>query len=175
MNSLLDMASVILKINFPRHIAVLSSLVMAMINLSVNFIVVIIIAVSLHFHPHLIGTLYCLAVIGVEVMLIYGISMILSIVLIRIRDLTHIMELFFQLLFYASAVFYSFDSIQGATGAIIRLNPLAIMIDAARKGFILNQIEHVQEMLIIFIVAVAIIIVGRIFFNRRIKRVAEYF
>lgn len=175
MNSLMDMAGVILKINFPRHLAVLSSLVMAIINFTVNFFIVIIIATVFQFRPHLIGTLYCFFVIFVEVILIYSISMILSIVLIKVRDLTHIMELFFQLLFYASAVFYTLDTVQGSTGELIRMNPLAIMIDAARKSFVLNQITHVNEMMIILVVALVLMIIARMFFNIQIKKVAEYF
>jgi len=175
MNSLLDMANVILKINFPRQIAVLSSLIMAMINLSVNFLIIIVIAMVLKFHPHLLGTLYCLGVILLETLLIYGISNFMSIFLVKVRDLTHIMELVFQLLFYASAVFYSMDTIHGNTGMIIRLNPLALMIDAARKGFVLNEITHVPEITVIAIITLIIIISGQVYFNRHIKKIAEYF
>jgi ABC-2 type transport system permease protein len=175
MNSLLDMANILLKINFPRQIAILSSVIMASINLGVNFIVILIITISLSFRPNLVGSAYFLFIILIEFLLIYGISLFLSIMMVKIRDLVHVSELFFQLLFWCSAIFYSIDDMSGTTGDIIRMNPIAILIDAARKGFIKGEIAHLDQVIGIFIVTLIIIITGQIYFNKKIRRVAEYF
>ncbi len=106
---------------------------------------------------------------------IYGITLFLSILFVKIRDLSNVMELFFQLLFWASAVFYNLDDMQGNTGAVIRLNPLAIIIDAARKAFIHGEIAHTEYMFGLTLVVVLLIGVGTWFFNRNIKRIAEFF
>lgn len=175
MNSLLDMANILLKINFPRQIAILSSVIMASINLGVNFIVILIITVTLSFRPNLVGTSYFLFIVLIEFLAIYGISLFLSILMVKIRDLAHISDLFFQLLFWCSAIFYSIDDMGGTTGEIIRLNPIAILIDAARKGFIKGEIVHFNTVMIIFIVTLIIVFTGQIYFNKKIRRVAEYF
>jgi ABC-type polysaccharide/polyol phosphate export permease len=175
MNSLLDMANILLKINFPRQIAILSSVLMATINLCVNFIVIIFITLVIQFKPHLIGVVYFAFIILIVFLMIYGISLFLSIIMVRVRDMTHIMDLTFQLLFYASAVFYTMDEMHGTTGDLIRLNPLAILIDSARKAFIQGQIVNLNTVLIIFAITLLLVFFGQIFFNKKIRRVAEYF
>jgi len=175
MNSLLDMANIILKINFPRQIAVWSSIVMAMINFSINFFVIILITLVTGFVPNFLGVFYFGVIIAVILGLVYAITLFLSIIFVRVRDLTNIMELFFQLMFWASAIFYNLDDMNGNTGALIRLNPIAVLIDAARKSFIKGQIEHVPSVAVIALVVIGLIFLGRCFFNRNIKKIAEYF
>lgn len=175
MNSLLDMANIILKVNFPRWIAIASSICMAAINFVINFFVIVIICLVTGFVPSFPGIFYFFFVILILFGLIYGITLFLSVIFIRIRDLTNVIDLAFQLLFYASAVFYELDSIGGNTGKIVHLNPIAILIDAARKGFIHNEITHLPFMAGIAVFTVILIIAGTWFFNRRVRRVAEYF
>jgi ABC-type polysaccharide/polyol phosphate export permease len=175
MNSLVDMAGIILKINFPRQIALTSSLLMAVINFIINFFVIIIITLWSGFIPEIVGFLYFSYIIFIIFGLIYGISLFMSIIFVKVRDLTNIMDLFFQLLFWASGIFYNLDEMGGNTGAIIRLNPIAIMIDAARKAFIHGQITQVPTILLISIITVIMIIFGHKFFNKNIRKIAEFF
>mgnify|MGYP000981612293 CR=1 FL=1 len=175
MNSLLDMANIILKINFPRQIAITSAIIMAIINFVINFFVIVIITLITGFVPNLIGIFYFGIIILIVLALIYAITQFLSIIFIKVRDLTNVIELFFQLMFWGSAVFYNLDDMGGTTGAVLRLNPLAILIDAARKAFILGKIEHVQTVIIIAIVTVILIILGKFFFNKNVRKIAEFF
>jgi ABC-2 type transport system permease protein len=175
MNSLMDMANIILKINFPREIAVLSSIVMAIINLSINFVVIIIITVLTGFSPSLLGTLYFFFIILVILGLVYGITLFLSIIFVKVRDLTNVLELFFQLMFWGSAIFYNLGDMTGRTGDIIRMNPIAILIDAARRAFIKGEFAHVDVVLIIAGIVVLLIMLGRSFFNKNVKKIAEFF
>jgi ABC-2 type transport system permease protein len=175
MNSLMDMYSVILKVNFPRQIAITSALLMAVINLVINFFVIIIITLVTGFVPNFVGVCYFFFIISIIFGLVYGITQFLSIIFVKVRDLTNVMELFFQLMFWASAIFYNLDDMGGTTGQIIRLNPLAILIDAARKGFIKGQIDHVPTVLAVGFFTVILIFIGHKFFNKNIRKVAEFF
>jgi ABC-2 type transport system permease protein len=175
MNSLVDMANIILKINFPRHIAITSSLLMAVINLTINFFVIIIISLATGFVPSFPGVFYFFAVVLIIFGLVYGISMFLSIIFVKVRDLSNITELFFQLMFWGSAIFYNIDDINGNTGALIRMNPIAILIDAARRGFIKNQIAHFDAVVAIAIFTVFLVIAGRWYFDRNVRKIAEFF
>lgn len=175
MNSLMDMANIILKINFPRHLAIFSSIIMAVINFVINFVVIIVITLATGFVPNLVGVLYFAFVILIVLALVYGITLVLSIVFVKVRDLTNVIELFFQLMFWASAIFYNLDDLGGTTGDIIRLNPLAILVDAARKAFIQGEIAHVTTVAVIAVIALILIVFGRWFFNRNIRKIAEFF
>jgi ABC-type polysaccharide/polyol phosphate export permease len=175
MNSLMDMSGIILKINFPRQIAVTSALMMAVINFIINFFVIVIITLASGYIPSIIGALYFLLIIVILFGLVYGITLFLSIIFVKVRDLTNVMELFFQLLFWASAVFYNLNDIEGTMGSIIRLNPLAILIDAARKAFVLGRIEHIPTVLILTVVTLLLVLLGRRFFDKNIRKIAENF
>jgi ABC-type polysaccharide/polyol phosphate export permease len=148
---------------------------MAMINLSINILVLLVISLGLGFVPQPLGVAYSLAVLAVLLLMVFTLSQYLSIMLVHVRDLTNIMELIFQLLFWASAVFYGFNDIQGNTGDLIRLNPIAILIDTARNAFIGNQITHVKEMLLIAGITLVLSFIGSKFFNNNIKKISEYF
>lgn len=175
MNSLLDMASIILKIDFPRRLAVFSSIIMALINLGINMLVLFVIATFLGFFPTLIGFIYTIIIMAILLLMIFTISQYLSVLLVHIRDLTNIMDLFFQLLFWASAVFYGINDIEGTTGNLIRSNPIAILIDAARSAFIHSQFTHLNEIVIITTITLIMFFLGNYFFNRNIKKISEYF
>jgi len=175
MNSLMDMANIILKINFPREIAVLSSIVMALINLGINFVVIILITLLTGFVPNFVGVIYFFFIVLILIALVYGITLFLSIIFIRVRDLTNVMDLVFQLLFWGSAIFYNLGDMQGRTGDIIRMNPVAILIDAARRGFIKGEIAHLDVVLLIAGLAVLLVFFGRRFFNKNVRKIAEFF
>ena len=175
MNSLMDMANIILKINFPRNIAVISALMMAVVNFAINFLVIIVLTLVLGFRPNFTGIVYFLFVVGLIFLLAYSITQFLSIIFVKVRDLTNIVELAFQLLFWGSAIFYNLDDMGGTTGQVIRLNPLAILIDAARKSFVFGEITHIKEILLISGVTLILLFIGRWFFNRNIRKIAEFF
>jgi len=176
MNSLLDVANIILKINFPRYLAVTSSVFMALINFSINFVILIVLTFVLgQFNANLLSLVYFLAIICITYALINTISLYLSILLVKIRDLTNIMELFFQLLFWASAIFYGFNDIQGTTGDLIRTNPIAIIVDAARKAYVHGEITHVNAIVLTGLVILILYFLGRRFFAKNVTKIAEYF
>lgn len=175
MNSLMDMSNIILKINFPREIAVASSIVMAIINLSINFFVIILITLLTGFVPSVLGVLYFFFIVLILLLLIYGITLFLSIIFIKVRDLTNVLDLFFQLMFWGSAIFYNLGDMTGRTGDLIRLNPIAILIDAARRAFIKGEFVHTDVVLVIAVIALILVFFGRRFFNKNVRKIAEFF
>ena len=176
MNSLLDVSHIILKINFPRHLAISSAVLMALINFTINSIILLILSLLLgNLNFSFLNLLYFLYIIGIIYILINSVSLFLSIVLVKVRDLTNIMELFFQLLFWISAIFYGYNEIVGDTGNLIRLNPLAILIEAARKALFYNEIILVNQIVIISSLTIILYFLGRHFFGKNITKIAEYF
>jgi len=176
MNSLLDVAQIILKINFPRHLAITSAVFMALINFLINTLILILLALFLgNINITILSLLYFLFIIFITFGIINMVSEFLSIILVKARDLTNIIELFFQLLFWASAIFYGFDDIKGSTGDLIRSNPIAILVEAARKAFINGEVTQLDSVLIIAFVTLILYLLGRRFFKKNITKVAEYF
>jgi ABC-2 type transport system permease protein len=175
MSSLLKMADIILKINFPRELAVLSSVFISLLNFFINLVVILIITLLVSFVPDIRGIPYFIGIMFVLFVTVYSISLFLSIIVIRVRDLENIILVLFQMLFWGSAIFYDLNALSGTVGDLVRLNPVAILIDASRKALINGEYTHLDVFALMVVVSALLFIAGRVFFGRNVKRIAEYF
>jgi ABC-type polysaccharide/polyol phosphate export permease len=175
MNGILQTAHIILKVNFPREIALASSLIMAVINLVINLFILFLFILFNPVSPTVVSALYFLGIVATIFIAIYGISFFTSIILVKLRDLEHIAELVMQLLFYATPIFYPLDSLPEIAQKVIKLNPLTILIQSAREALIYGKVESMEEIGIILAVALILLFAGSIYFRKNVKRIAEKF
>ena len=175
MGSILERAQLIVKINFKRDVVVASSLSMALINFSINLLIVLVVALILKINISLIGLAYVF-LIGLTMFLsLYGVSFFTSIWLVHVRDLQHIMELVLQLLFYASAVFFPVEMIPEKYRFIVYYNPMARFVKAVREALIFGEVTDLKFVLLALAISIVLVILGKIYFNKHIKKVAEHF
>ncbi len=175
MNSIMERAGLMIKINFKREIVVISALTMALINFGINFLIISIIALILGISITTLGVGYIFLICFTMFLAMYGISFFTSIWLVYVRDLTHISELVLQLMFYASAVFFPITAIPQRYQFIVKYNPIAIYIQAVRDALILGEVNHWKFVLLSLIISVILVIVGRLYFNKKIVKIAEHF
>lgn len=175
MNSILGTAHIILKVNFPREIALTSSVVMAVVNLTINLLILGVFILFNPLHVTLLSIIYFVGVLLVLFLLVYGISFFSSIVLVKLRDLEHITTLIMQLLFYATPIFYPVTILPESVRKVVLLNPLTVIVQAARSALIYGKIEKLPEMGIVLGVSVVLLILGHRYFKRNVKRIAELF
>ena len=175
MGSIMERAQLIVKINFKRDVVVASSLSMALINFSINLLIVLVVALILKINISLIGLAYVF-LIGLTMFLsLYGVSFFTSIWLVHVRDLQHIMELVLQLLFYASAVFFPVEMIPEKYRFIVYYNPMARFVKAVREALIFGEVTDLKFVLLALAISIVLVILGKIYFNTHIKKVAEHF
>jgi len=175
LNSIMERAGLIVKINFKREIVVISALTMALINFGINLLIIGIIGTVLGVQFSLLGIAYIL-LIGVVMFLgMYGIAFFTSIWMVYVRDLAHIMELVLQLMFYASAVFFPIELIPEQYQFIVRYNPIALFIQAVREALINQNIMNVKFVLLSLLLSIILIIIGNKYFKKKILKVAENF
>ncbi len=175
MGSIMERAQLIVKINFKRDVVVASSLSMALINFSINLLIVLVVALILKINISLIGLAYVF-LIGLTMFLsLYGVSFFTSIWLVHVRDLQHIMELVLQLLFYASAVFFPVEMIPEKYRFIVYYNPMARFVKAVREALIFGEVTDLKFVILALAVSIVVVILGKIYFNKHIKKVAEHF
>lgn len=173
--TLVDKAHIILKANFSRQIAIISSLFSALINLLINlvllFVIILVDGISISWQG--------LGMIGFVTLIIFvfgtGVALFTSVINVRFRDLKNIFELGLFLFYWVSAVVFVPDKFTGNARFIMEANPVAILLNQVRAGFgIYGQIDlH----LILFYLAVSLIIfiLGWQFFSNNIRKIAEYF
>ena len=175
MKGILEVSDIILKVNFPREIAITSSEILAVINFLINMLVLIVFVLFNPISPTLISALYFLFIIIVLILLIYGVSLFTSIILVKLRDMEHITELIMQLLFYGTPIFYPIEMLPESIRTIVMLNPLTIIIQAARSALIYGEIEYLKGVIIIFGIMVLVLVTGSFYFRKNVKRIAEQF
>jgi ABC-2 type transport system permease protein len=175
MNSIMERADLILKINFKRDIVVISALTMALINFGINLLIIGVIGLVLGIQFSLLSTAYILLIGLVMFLGMYGIAFFTSIWMVYIRDLTHITELVLQLMFYASAVFFPVELIPEKYRFIVELNPIAIFIQSVREALINQNIVNLEFVLVALVVVILLVIVGNLYFKKKVLKIAEHF
>lgn len=182
LNSIVERGDVIRKINFPKYVIVFASSISALINLVINFVVImvfmVISGVSLSWSA-LLTPLYVfeLFVLGV------GLAFILSTLQVRMRDTSYIWEILMQALFYGSIVLYPVTLVMNQNpqlAKILLLNPIAQSIQDIRHVLInpanltLSSLtDSLWWNLVPFVLVGVVAVSGAWYFRRRSPYFAE--
>ena len=133
--SIVAQESVVRKTQFPRLVIPLAVVLTALFNLGLNLVAVLVFVVAYGVAPLWTWLLFPL-IVAALVLLTTAASMILSSLYPRFRDLAIIWTLVSTVLFYASPVLYPIDKAPEALRDILILNPLAPLLELARKWVI---------------------------------------
>ena len=180
--SLLIRSDLMRKIAFSKWIIVLSATPPALINLGINFVVIILfsffsgIAPSLGWFlvPFLILELYLLSL---------GLALLLGSINIKYRDVQSIWEVVVQALFYAVPIIYPIQMVatySNFTAHLLMLNPIAQVIQDVRSLLVTDATLTSWEILPHFLLNfIPLLLVGLVFvagmfvFKRKSKYFAE--
>jgi ABC-2 type transport system permease protein len=180
--SLIIRSDLMRKICFKKWIIVLSATTTALINLSINLVVVVLFAL-LSGVPVTINWLIVPALILELYLLSFGLALLLGSINVKYRDIQSIWEVLTQALFYAIPIIYPLQMVMGyGTGFanIIMLNPIAQVIQDIRYNLITKETttgwEVIDNPILKFvpIMIVAIIVIcGWLVFKKKSKYFAE--
>jgi ABC-2 type transport system permease protein len=147
MNAVAGNGDLIRKAYFPRWILVVASTTSSLLTFAINTVIVVIVTFALgHLDltwVSLLAPLYYLELL----VLVLGLSMLLSSLFVFFRDLGHIWEILSLVLFYGSAVVFPFELIQTHSKKLAELagmNPIAQIITDLRH--VLVSPEHIPSM-----------------------------
>ena len=180
LGSIVGRGDLIRKISIPRWMIIFSSSVSALINLSLNLLVLAIFLVINGVNPGL--NLLWLPVYVVEIyILAAGLALFLSAAFVKYRDIGYIWEVAVQAGFYVSAIIYPLTKIEGEVyRKLILLNPIAQAIQDTRDKLITNQSLTASDvfnggfyMFIPFFIVVVIFLIGAWYFRKQQKYFAE--
>ncbi len=111
--SVVDRETLVRKIQFPRLAIPISVVLLAAFNLGLNLVVVLIFAVISGVRP-MLSWLELPLIIAMVALLATGVSMLLSALFVRFRDIQPIWEVFAQILFYSSPVIIPVEKVREA-------------------------------------------------------------
>jgi ABC-2 type transport system permease protein len=177
--SLIVRESLLRKMRFPRIVVPLSVTLTALFNLGANLFAVILFAALSGVRPHWLWLEVPLLLILLAT-LATGLSMLLSSLYVRYRDIQPIWEVVAQALFYASAVLYVVGNLPESSQRWLLCNPLAAIFTQMRHCFLdpdaptTAQVMGGRVWLLVPIgLIVGIFLLGLWVFNREAPRIAE--
>lgn len=172
LNSLLSKAGIIKKIYFPRILIVLASTVSALLTLVLNLIVFLIIYLlnGLPLHPlMLLFPVYILC----AYILVVGISLVLSVLQVKFRDIVQIWDVFLQAGFFLSPIIYPLKIVPTKYWFYLFLNPITGIIQYSRMLLIEQNLPSLIGTLYVFLIILVIFVMGLFIFNKLSPKIAE--
>ncbi len=147
-----------------------------MASAAVNFIISTIIIVAFCLFSGLGLTPYILyypIILIIQCIFQLGLAFILSAVTVYFRDLEHFVQIILMLLFYATPIVYSTESIPENIRGIIRLNPMTHIIEGYRHIFYRQIKPDFSELGTVLVFSVLLCIAGYFIFRKLQKGFAE--
>jgi ABC-2 type transport system permease protein len=179
-SSVVDREGLVRKIHFPRLVIPLSVVLTAYFNLGLNYIAVVIfiLARGVEVRWSWLELIPLVLFLG---LFATGLSMILSSLFVRFRDIRPIWEVALQAIFYGSAIFYPIENIPSVKlQHLIMCNPLAAVTQQIRHAVIDpgaptagQAIGGDIRLLIPIGITLALLVIGFWWFNREAPRIAE--
>jgi ABC-2 type transport system permease protein len=144
MNSIASKGDLIRKVYFPRIVLVIAATMTSLITFSLNMLVVIFFAYVNGVHLTF-GVLWAIPFIVELYIFILGVSLYLSALFVKFRDISHIWEVINQILFYATPLLYSLSAVPQMYAKFMILSPLAQTIQNIRHVFIGNSVLTISD------------------------------
>jgi len=169
------------KIQFPRLVIPASVVSTALLNLLLNLIAVFGFAFINGVDPKW-SWLELPLILLACVLFTSGIAMIVSALYVRYRDVKPITDVFLQILFYATPIFYPVSKISDETlrHALVMLNPFATIVVWADHSIVDKGAPSPSEaaggavnLLVPLAIVLALVGIGFWIFNRESPRIAE--
>jgi len=177
--SVVGQEGIVRKTQFPRLVIPLAVVLTALFNLCLNLIVVFVFILAWGVEPTWTWLLFPPAMVLLFVFT-SAVSMVLSVLYVRFRDVAIIWTVVAQVLFYATPILYPITAVPEQYRRIVFLNPLSVIFEQIRKWVLEPQAPSATEVVggAAFLIPAAAIFVGICafgawIFKREAPRIAE--
>ncbi|MEF3313264.1 ABC transporter permease [Paenibacillus sp. GYB004] len=165
-------ANLIKKIYFPREILPISQVLASVVNYL--FSLVVLFLSFFWFGMKIpITILYLPIILLIQIILMIGISLLVSSVQVFFRDLQHILNIFMLVWFYFTPIVYVQSMIPDQYMTYFMLNPMFYIISSYQDIFYNGSAPDLGNLTIAFIYAICLLIIGWKVFARLNRQIAE--
>ena len=168
LGSLTNRAAFVTQIYFPRSIPGLSAGITASIMLMTELVILI----TLNFSPS-ITILYLIPVFLLEFLLILGISLPLSVLNAKFKDVEFIWGVVLQAGFFLTPIFYQFDMLPETVRSVLQFSPMVQIVTMAHHVAIYGELPTVNSVLYAIFSVLVIVVVGYLIFRKLQGRIVE--
>ena len=178
--SIVANANLIKKVYFPREILPLSIVVANMINFLLSLLVLFLFLTYYGYNFWLYLPSLVLVIV-IEVVLVAGVSLLLSALNVYFRDIQHIVGVGTLALFYATPILYDISMLENSSMAqtrpwimyLYKLNPLVWLMQLYRQILYLNQWPSLKALGFAALSSGIIFVLGYVVFRRLEAKFAE--
>jgi ABC-2 type transport system permease protein len=171
--------NIVRKMQFPRLVIPLSVVLTSLFNLCLNLIAVIIFMIATGVEPR-VTWLALPLIVAVLVLMSTGVSLLLSALFVRFRDVAQIWSVLVLVLFYSSPILYPVEFIPHSLRFALFINPLDAVFNMARlllvdptAPTIVDAAGSVFGVVVPAIIVLATCAIGFGYFTREARRIAE--
>ena len=166
-------AGIIKKVYFPREILPISVVTSGLINFMISCLIIFIFLIISGLGFSWYALLLPLIVI-IQYILTLGIVFITSAINVYIRDAEYIINFILTMLFYATPILYSSDLfVNSNLSWIIKLNPMATLINSYRDVLFYQTLPNMNSLLIVLVGSIILLFIGIMVFKKLEKGFAE--
>ena len=133
------------KLSFPRYVIIVAGSFSALINLTINMVVVFFFMLLNHVPLRVNGLLIVFPLMELFVLSL-SMGLLLSALYVRFRDINYIWEVALQAGFYATPILYPISLVMTMSllaAKVLMLNPMAQIIQDARSFLVTNQTQNI--------------------------------
>jgi ABC-2 type transport system permease protein len=173
--SVVSQESVVRKTQFPRLVIPLAVVMTSAFNLGLNLVVTFVFILAFGVTPTWTWLLLPVLLVWIAILTV-AMSMILSSLYPRFRDVGIIWAVLSTALFYATPIIYTAQKATGTIGKVISLNPLTPLFELARRWIIQPGAPvkgGTAELLVPLLASIGVCLLAVWVFNREAPRIAE--
>ena len=164
--------AIIKKVYFPREILPISIVTAGFVNFMISCIVILLFLIFGGIH--LTFNILWLPIIAItEGLFSLGLLFILSAINVYVRDIEYLVAFFINLLFYGTPILYNATMFPEQYRWVLYLNPMTQLIDCYRNIFYYGTSPNLISLLLVFLMAVLMVIIGYLIFKKLEKGFAE--
>jgi lipopolysaccharide transport system permease protein len=171
-NSLVSHTGLVTKVYFPREILPLTYVVAAL----VDFVVASTVLGALMVYygvPLTARAVYVLPTIAVLTMFAIAVSLVLSAIQARYRDMGVAMPLLLQLWMFATPVVYPLSLVPAQWRPLYDLNPMVGVIESFRRVLLLDAMPDVHALIVAATISIVLLPIAFVWFKRVEATVAD--
>ena len=172
LNSLTNRSSTITQIYFPRSIPGLSAGITSAIMLVFELMVLGIFMAAFQFIPTVTILLLPL-VLALELLLIFGIALPLSVLNVKFKDTEFIWGVVLSAGFFLTPIFYQFDMLPEAIRNVLQFSPIVQIVTMAHHVVLYGMLPSINTVLYAVGSISAITIIWYLIFRKYQSRIAE--
>ena len=172
LNSLTNRSTTITQIYFPRSIPGLSAGITSAIMLVCELAVFGIFMVSFQFIPPITILLLPL-VLALELLLVFGIALPLSVLNVKFKDTEFIWGVVVSAGFFLTPIFYQFDMLPEMIRNVLQFSPMVQIVTMAHHVVLYGTLPSINTVLYAVGSISAITVIGYLIFRKYQARIAE--